>query len=111
MGHTTVLLIGLISLEAWVSTLLVGANYNSYAAEVGLHCLISQLILLMKKRGKLEFVNGGKLECPFALSLTAGNEEEKDNVFVEYASHTVDKMNTSNNLTREDFTQTKMESF
>ena len=52
----------------------------------------------------MDFVNGGKLECPFAVSLIAGNEEEKDNIFVEYASHNVDKVYTENNLTREEFT-------
>ena len=89
-----------------VSTLLVGANYNSYAAEVGASLFNITTYLVDEEKGeKLQFVNGGKLEHPFAVSLTAGNEEEKDNVFVEYASHTVDKMNTSNNLTREDFTQ------
>ena len=35
-----------------VSTLLIGANYNSYAAEVGLPYLISQLFLWMQKRGR-----------------------------------------------------------
>ena len=59
----------------------------------------------MQKRGEeLDFVNGGKLEHPFAVSLTAGNEEEKENIFVKYASLNVDKVYTENNLTREDFT-------
>ena len=57
-----------------------------------------------EKGEELEFVNSGKLECPFAVSLTAGNEEEKYNIFVEYASHNVDQLYTENNLTREDFT-------
>ena len=57
-----------------------------------------------EKGEELDFVNSGKLECPFAVSLTAGNEEEKDDIFVEYASHNVDKVYTENNLTREEFT-------
>ena len=58
----------------------------------------------MQKRGGIGFVNSGKLECPFAVSLTAGNEEEKDNISVKYESHNVDKVYKENNLTREDFT-------
>ena len=57
-----------------------------------------------EKGEELDFVNGGKLECPFAVSLTAGNEEEKENIFVKYASHNVDRVYTENNLTREEFT-------
>ena len=55
----------------------------------------------------MQFVNGGKLEHPFAISLTAGNEEENDNIFVKYASHNVDKVYTENNLKREDFTNNR----
>ena len=88
-----------------VSTLLIGANYNSYAAEVGASIFnIATFLVDAEKGEELDFVNGGKLECPFAVSLTAGNEEEKDNIFVKYASHNVDKVYTENNLTREDFT-------
>ena len=91
-----------------VSTLLVGANYNSYAAEVGASLFNIATFLVDPEKGEeLEFVNGGKLECPFAISLTSGNEEEKDNIFVKYASHNVDKVYTDNNLTREDFTNNR----
>ena len=65
-----------------VSTLLIGTNYNSYAAEVGASIFnITTFLVDAEKGEELEFVNGGKLEHPFAVSLTAGN-----------------------NLTREDFT-------
>ena len=85
-----------------VSTLLIGANYNLYAAEVGASIFnIATFLMDAEKGEELDFVNGGKLECPFAVSLTAGNEEEKDNIFVKYASHNVDKVYTENNLTRD----------
>ena len=91
-----------------VSTLLIGANYNSYAAEVGASLFnIATFLVDAEKGEELEFVNSGKLECPFAISLTAGNEEEKDNIFVKYASHNVDKVYTDKNLTREDFTDNR----
>ena len=91
-----------------MSTLLIGANYNSYAAEVGASLFnITTFLVDAEKGEELEFVDGGKLECPFAISLTAGNEEEKDNIFVKYASNNVDKVYTENNLTREDFTDNR----
>ena len=91
-----------------VSTLLVGANYNSYAAEVGASLFnIATFLVVAEKGEELQFVNGGKLEHPFAISLTAGNEEEKDNIFVEYASHNVDNVYTGNNLKKEDFTDNR----
>ena len=91
-----------------MSTLLIGANYNSYAAEVGASLFnITTFLVDAEKGEELQFVNGGKLECPFAISLTAGNEEEKGNISVEYASHNVDKVYTENNLTREDFTNNR----
>ena len=49
-----------------MSTLLIEANYSSYAGEIGLPYLISQLFLMDAEKGEeLDFVNGGKLECPF----------------------------------------------
>ena len=91
-----------------VSTLLIGANYNSYAAEVGASLFnIATFLVDAEKGEELQFVNSGKLEHPFAISLTAGNEEEKDNIFVKYASHNVDKVYTENNLRREDFTDNR----
>ena len=88
-----------------VSILLVGANYNLYPAEVGVSIFnIATFLVDAEKGEELDFDNGGKLECPYAVSLTARNEEEKDNIFVKYASHNVDKVYTKNNLTREDFT-------
>ena len=76
-----------------VSTLLIGANYNSYAASLGASLLnIATFLVDMEKSEEVKIYHSAKLECPFAVGLMAGKEEEKDNVFVKYASHIYEKL-------------------
>ena len=87
-----------------VSTLLIDANYNSYAAKLGASLLnIATFLVDMEKGEQVNVYHGAKLEHPFAVGLMARNEEEKDNVFVEYASHIYDKIYPKDTLTREEF--------
>ena len=87
-----------------VSTLLISTNYNSYAAKLGASLLnMATFLVDMEKGEQVNIYHGAKLECPFAIGLTAGNEEEKDNVFVEYASHIYDELYLQDTLTRDDF--------
>ena len=87
-----------------VSTLLVAANYNSYAAELGASLLnIATFLVDTEKSEEVKIFYSAKLEHPFAIGLMAGNEEEKDNVFVEYSSHVYEKLYLKETLTREEF--------
>ena len=64
-----------------LSTTLVGANFNSYAAEVGASMLNIAQVLTDAERGVvLDIPQTGKLSRPWAVGLTAGNKEEHDNV-------------------------------
>ena len=73
-----------------LSTILVGANFNSYAAKVGASMLNIAQVLADAERGVvLDIPQTGKLSRPWAVGLTTGNEEECDNVFIEYVSNQV----------------------
>ena len=67
-----------------MSAILVGVNFNSKAADVG--CSIFNLAQMLSdiKNGILIDDCMGKIKFPFAKPLLAGNEEEEDNVFIEY---------------------------
>ena len=86
------------------STLLISANYNSYAAKLWTSLLnIAPFLVDMEKSEEVKNFHGAKLECPFAIGLIASNEEEKDNVFVKYSSHVYEKLYPKETLTREEF--------
>ena len=85
-----------------LSAILVGANYNRYVAEVGASMMnLAQTLADAEREIKLNILHTAKLSRPWAIGLTAGNEEEWDNVFIEYISHRIRTFR--NMLTQEDF--------
>ena len=69
-----------------MSAILVGANFNSKAADVG--CSIFNLAQMLADIKNKILIDDciGKIKCPFAKPLLAGNKQEEDNVFIEYVS-------------------------
>ena len=69
-----------------MSAILVGVNFISKAADMG--CSIFNLAQTLAdiKNGIIIDDCMGKIRCPFAKPLLMGNEEEEDNIFIEYVS-------------------------
>ena len=85
-----------------LSAILVDANYNSYAAEVGACMMnVAQTLADAEREIKLNILHTAKLSRPWVIGLTVGNEEECDNVFIEYISHRIRPFR--NMLSEEDF--------
>ena len=66
--------------------MLIGANFNFKAADVG--CSVFNLARTLADIEKGIYIDDGKgkILCPCAKPLLAGNKEEEDNVFIEYVS-------------------------
>ena len=69
-----------------MSAILVGANFNSKVADVGCSVFNLAQTLTDIEKGIIIDDQMGKIKWPFAKSLLVGNEEEEDNVFIEYIS-------------------------
>ena len=69
-----------------MSCMLIGANFNSKATDVG--CSVFNLAQTLADIEKGIYIDDGmgKILCPYAKPLLAGNEEEEDNIFIEYVS-------------------------
>ena len=73
------------------SCLLVGANYNSHGSHIGSSIFNLAQALSDIEKGKAPTPRQtGRLQCPFAVPLQAGNEEEPENVFIEYVSNVIE---------------------
>ena len=81
-----------------MSAILVGANFNSKAADVS--CSIFNLAQTLADIENSILIDDclGKIKCPFAKPLLVGNKEE-DNVFIEYVSALVNTPTHSLNTT------------
>ena len=85
-----------------LSAILVDANYKSYAAEVGACMMnVAQTLADAEREIKLNILHTAKLSRPWVIGLRVGNEEECDNVFIEYISHRIRPFR--NMLSEEDF--------
>ena len=69
-----------------MSCMLIGANFNSKATDVG--CLVFNLAQTLADIEKGIYIDDcmGKISHPYAKPLLAGNEEGDDNVFIEYVN-------------------------
>ena len=73
------------------SCLLVGANYNSHGSHIGSSIFNLAQALCDIEKGKAPTPGQtGRLQHPFAVPLQAGNDEEPENVFIEYVSNVIE---------------------
>ena len=69
--------------------IVVGANFNSKASEVGCSIFnMGQILSGLERNNNNEIKD--KLCRPYSNPLLAGNEEEEDNIFIEYVSRVED---------------------